>query len=256
MSMKYLGPSFDLHTGGVDNIFPHHENEIAQSEGATGRPFVRYWMHAAHLLVDSQKMSKSKGNFYTLRDLLDRGHEPRAIRLLLLSTHYRSPLNFTLAALEQATSELQRLDDLTGRLEREPGGAGTNAAFDAVVDRAVQEFRDGLAEDLNISGALGALFRLVRETHVALDRGELPASSRARLAQALRQFDGVLAILDRPAVGLDAEIEDLIARRTAARASRNFAEADRIRDELAARDILLEDTAGGTVWKRRLERRG
>jgi len=253
MSLEYLGESFDLHTGGVDNIFPHHENEIAQSEGATGKPFVKYWMHAAHLLVDNEKMSKSKGNFYTLRDLLERGHEPRALRLLLLATHYRSQTNFTFDALAQSTSELQRIDDLTARLERDQTTqAGSNETFDTKVDEEAAEFERSLGDDLNISGALGAVFRLVRDTHVALDKHELPKSSREKLAAAFARMDGVLALFERPEVVLDEEIEALIVRRTEARKSRDFAEADRIRDELESRGILLEDSPDGTIWKRRL----
>ena len=254
MSMKYLGQCFDLHTGGVDNIFPHHENEIAQSEGCTGASFVRYWMHVAHLLVDGEKMSKSKGNFYTLRNILERGHDPRALRFLLLSTHYRSPLNFTFAALAQATSEVHRLDDLNDRLDRAPAAEvceGSDDTFDGKVDRAVEEFGAALADDLNISGANAALFRLVRDAHVALDRGGIPQSSRKRLRAALSRIDGVLGVMERPESEIDDEIDDLIGQRNAARKAGDYAEADRIRDDLAGRGILLEDTAQGTVWKRR-----
>jgi cysteinyl-tRNA synthetase len=252
MGMKYLGETFDLHTGGVDNIFPHHENEIAQSEGATGKTFVKYWMHAAHLMVDGQKMAKSKGNFYTLRDLLDRGHEPRSIRLLLLSTHYRSPLNFTFSALSQATSEIRRLDDLLSRLDREPADSGGNEPFDAAVDEASGRFAEALADDLNISSALGALFQIVREAHIAMDKGELPSGSRVKLHAALARIDEVLGVMERPEAVLDDEVEELIRKREQARKDKNFAEADVIRDKLDELGIILEDTPQGTVWKRKL----
>ncbi len=250
MSMKYLGESFDLHTGGVDNIFPHHENEIAQSEGATGRPFVRHWAHAAHLVVEGEKMAKSKGNFYTLRDLLARGYDPRAIRFLLLSTHYRSPLNFTFRALAQAHSEVARLDDLLDRLAREPAPAGRDERFDAAAREACGRFFDCLADDLNVSGALGSLFRLVRETHAALDRGGVPEDSRRALGEALARMDGVLAVLDRQQRPLDPEAARLVEERERARRARDFAAADRIRAELASRGIAVEDTPQGPRVKR------
>jgi len=252
MGMKYLGQTFDLHTGGVDNIFPHHENEIAQSEGATGQPFVRYWMHVAHLMVDGEKMAKSKGNFYRLRDLLDKGHEPRSLRWLLLTAHYRTPLNFTFSALDQAKCEIQRLDDLVARLDREPAEAGRNDGFDARTETELEQFGAALADDLNVSNALGALFRLVREAHVAMDRGELPLDSREGLRDALARMDTVLGVMEHSAEVLDEEVEVLIQKRIEARKARDFAEADRIRDQLCDQGILLEDTPQGTAWKRKL----
>ena len=194
MSMKYLGESFDLHTGGVDNIFPHHENEIAQSEGATGHPFVKYWMHAAHLMVDGEKMAKSKGNFHTVRDLIAQGHDPRALRYLLLSTHYRTSLNFTFDALARAGGELARFDALHARLAEGPRPPGRDAGFDAKVSAIDAEVRAALGDDLNVSSACGALFRLVREANAALDRNELPAESAAGLTEALTRLDAAFGV--------------------------------------------------------------
>ena len=251
MSMKYLGESFDLHTGGVDNIFPHHENEIAQSEGATGRPFVKYWMHAAHLMVDGEKMAKSKGNFYTVRELVAKGHDPRALRYLLLTTHYRTSLNFTFDALARAGGELARFDALYARLAEAPRPAGRDTAFDAKVVVIEAEVRAALGDDLNVSSAVGALFRLVREANAALDRNELPAESASELMAALGRFDAVFGVIAPKAAELLApEIDALIASRQEARKTKNFAESDRIRDLLAAQGIVLEDTPTGVRWRR------
>jgi cysteinyl-tRNA synthetase len=251
MSMKYLGESFDLHTGGVDNIFPHHENEIAQSEGATGRPFVKYWMHAAHLMVDGEKMAKSKGNFYTVRELIAKGHDPRALRYLLLSTHYRTPLNFTFDALARAGGELARFDALYARLAESPPPPGRDAGFDAKLAAIEAEACSALGDDLNVSGAGGAVFRLVREANAALDRNELPAESAAGLIGALGRLDTVFGVIAPKAPELlDPEVEALIASRQQARKDKNFKESDRIRDVLAARGIVLEDTPAGVRWRR------
>jgi cysteinyl-tRNA synthetase len=251
MSMKYLGESFDLHTGGVDNIFPHHENEIAQSEGATGHPFVKYWMHAAHLMVDGEKMAKSKGNFYTIRDLIAKGHDPRVIRYLLLTTHYRTSLNFTFDGLARAAGELARFDALFARLDEVTLAPGRDAAFDAKVAAIETEVRAALADDLNVSSATGALFRAVREANAALDKNELPADSAQELRETLGRVDGVFGVLVKKTQELlGPEIEALIAGRQEARRAKNFAESDRIRDLLAAQGIVLEDTPAGVRWRR------
>jgi cysteinyl-tRNA synthetase len=252
MSMKYLGESFDVHTGGVDNIFPHHENEIAQSEAATGVPFVRTWMHCAHLVVEGKKMSKSEGNFFTLRDLLAKGHPPRAIRYLLLSAHYRKPLNFTLEGIEQCRSAVERLDDFRERVEREPAGEGSSAPWADRIRDARRRFDEGLDDDLNSPEALGVLFELVREANAAFDRGgEIRALDRESLRRFLEEADAVLGLGRRPRDLLDADVEALLEERRQARAARDFARADAIRDQLVSRGIALEDTAQGTRWKRR-----
>jgi cysteinyl-tRNA synthetase len=256
MSMRYLGVSFDVHCGGVDNIFPHHENEIAQSESATGKPFVRTWLHSEHLIVDGQKMSKSLGNFYTLKDLLERGADPRAIRYLLISVHYRQKLNFTFAALEAAGAALKRLDEHRFRLESARQVGAPRAA--AAAERLQHDFGASLADDLNLSAALATLFRFVKDTNILMEEGGLGEGDRGRLLGALGRVDAVLAVLDPEAWSgaeaaggpADDEIAALVEERTRARADRNFTRADEIRDDLAAQGVVLEDTADGTRWKR------
>ncbi len=256
MSMKYLGESFDIHTGAVDNIFPHHENEIAQSEAATGVPFVRHWLHCAHLIVDGEKMSKSKGNFHTLRDLLRKGIDPRALRYFLLSSHYRKPLNFTLEGAAQAAQALERLDDFSARVQRAaalppggtppPGGGG----FAAEVERQREAFEAALDDDLNTSEALAAVFETVRIANAGLDRAGADAASLSATGGLLAAFRGVFGIRPREEIALPAELAAMVEARQKARRQKDFAEADRIRSILLERGIVLQDTPAGVRWKR------
>jgi len=258
MAMKYLGETFDLHCGGVDNIFPHHENEIAQSEGATGVKYVRYWVHSEHLLVDGEKMSKSLGNQYTLDDLLARGARLRAVRYLMQSVHYRQKLNFTFPSLEAAGAALRRIDDFRFRLEHAREAAAGGPALAALTTAFEERFDAALADDLNVSGALGALFEWIREVNGAIDREALGAGDRERLLAALARADEVFGVFDAsrwpesaetgPA---EAEVEELVAAREVARRGRDWAEADRLRDQLAALGVVVEDTPNGPRWKRR-----
>jgi cysteinyl-tRNA synthetase len=263
MAMEYLGETLDIHTGGVDNIFPHHVNEIAQSEAATGKPFSRWWMHAEHLLSEGEKMSKSLGNFYTLESLLERGHRPSAIRYLLLSAHYRTQLNFTIEGLKDADRAVGRLYELGRRLtetaaEGDAGGEGSTSDLAEAADRWRQSFVAAMDEDLNVSEALAATFTMVREVNVALDSAARASASGVEdVRGALADFDavfGVLALRDREeasgSADLAAWVEERIAARAAARANRDFALADAIRDELMDRGVALEDGPSGTRWKR------
>jgi cysteinyl-tRNA synthetase len=253
MSMKYLGEHFDIHTGAVDNIFPHHENEIAQSEGATGKAFVDVWLHAEHLVVDGEKMSKSKGNFYTLDDVLARRDDPAAVRYLFLSVPYRTKLNFTWDALAGAAAALERLRSATVRMDEvAASGTAEPGAFPAAerVSEFRTEFDAGLDDDLNTSAALAAVFNFLRSINAAIDDGSLDAEGARVTRDALAGADRVLGVLPAGPDVLSAEIEEKIAARNAARGRRDFALSDRIRDDLAKSGIVLEDTPGGTRWKR------
>jgi cysteinyl-tRNA synthetase len=249
MSMKYLGETFDLHTGGVDNMFPHHENEIAQAEAATGKTFVNYWMHCAHLMVEGRKMAKSFGNFYTLRDLLAKGHNPQAIRWVLVATHYRQPNNFSFDALSAAQESLNRIRDFRIRLGETDGSAGS--ALTADIEACEQAFGDALDDDLNISGALGSLFDFIRETNKRMDAREVSKEGAQAALALLDRLDAVTGII--PPLENDAVPEDitaLVLERQQARRDKNWARADAIRKELTERGWILEDTPDGARVKR------
>ena len=257
MAMKYLGETLDIHTGGIDLAFPHHENEIAQSEAATGKPFVRFWLHAEHLIVEGEKMSKSLGNFFTLRDLFARGHKPSAIRYLLASVPYRRQLNFTFAGLQQAASSVERLRNFRLRLRTEKFAAGESVAAGRARE-AVEAFGAALDDDLNTAEALAAAFNLVRDINAAMDRGEFRTGDVPALEEALGRFDAVFSVLDEKmdagfgaaAALTDPEVNALLAERQQARARRDFKRADEIRRELTEKGIVVEDTKDGARWKR------
>ncbi len=284
MAIHEVGETLDLHLGGEDLIFPHHEDEIAQSEGATGKPFARCWLHVKHLRVEGEKMSKSAGNFITVRDLLDEGIDPAAIRHLLLSAHYRSDLNFTREGLQASARAVTRLLDFEARLEEALRAAATGTGngepaagpagaetLDAVVSRAQAAFAEALLDDLNVAGALAALFVFVNEANRLLDGmpgapgttvaspasvGGPPRAALEGAREFLHDVDRVLGLLEvgRRARSVDGElaawVEERIRERKEARAARNWARADEIREELSGRGIVLEDSAGGTRWKR------
>jgi len=267
MAMKYLGETLDIHTGGIDLAFPHHENEIAQSEAATGKPFVRFWLHAEHLIVEGEKMSKSLGNFFTLRDLFARGHKPSAIRYLLASVPYRRQLNFTFAGLQQAASSVERLRNLQIRLQTEKFSSGESSILADRVRKAIIEFDEALDDDLNTAEALAAAFNLVRHLNTVMDTGKFHQGDIPRVDEFLQHFNNIFAVLasqlsgdlsvplkltgDLSVPGISSEVvEALLAERQKARARRDFKRADEIRRELTEKGIVVEDTKDGARWKR------
>jgi cysteinyl-tRNA synthetase len=252
MSMKYLGETFDLHAGGIDLQFPHHENEIAQSEGATGKQFSKYWVHSEFLKIDDVTMSKSKGNFFTFRDLRDQGYSPLAIRYLLLSVPYRHQLNFTFEGLAGAESTIERLKNFRRLVKDARTAEGSNPEVAAIVKKALADFETAMDDDLNTSAALAAVHNMVREINTVLAGEELRADDRVAVQDAVAKFDSVLGIFgEEETAMLDAEIEALIEQRQEARQQRDFARSDEIRDLLAERGILLEDTKDGMRWRRK-----
>ncbi len=279
MAMKYLGQTLDLHAGGEDLMFPHHENEIAQSEGATGKPFARHWMHVRFLLVEGRKMSKSEGNFFTVRDLLLRGYKASAIRFLLLSVPYRHQLNFTFDGLAESTSAVDRLRTFRERIVSGSWPAGSNAEIVALTSTALHSFTAALANDLNTAEARAAVFELVRHVNTAADHGEFKAENVPAVLELLARFDQIFNVLDdrdteiaREALAwadregrkteataqlqanldlTDSAIDALVAQRTEAKRAKNFARADAIRNELSAKGIVIEDSKDGVRWKRK-----
>jgi cysteinyl-tRNA synthetase len=279
MAMEYLGESFDLHAGGEDLIFPHHENEIAQSESVTHKMFARHWMHVRFLLVDGRKMSKSEGNFYTLRDLLLKGYKASAIRLALISVPYRHQFNFTFEGLAEATSAVERLRTFRARLMEGSFAEGVNETLQETVWNARAEYLAALSNDLNTAEARAPIFDLIRAANTAMDQGELKAGDRDAILVVLKDFDAVFDVLDdgdavatqralewaekegrlsevAPELlarqGLtDAAIEALVEERSLAKKQRNFARADEIRKELAEKGVVIEDSKDGVRWKRK-----
>jgi cysteinyl-tRNA synthetase len=256
MSMKYLGESFDIHCGGTDLIFPHHENEIAQSEGATGKPFVRFWLHAEFLQVEGERMGKSKGNYFTVRDLLNKGFSPMAIRYLLLSVPYRTQLNFTMEGLRGAEKALESLRNFRRRVAEVTAAPGSNPRVSDIVARARDAFEAGMNDDLNTSNALASVHELRRDVNTAIDAGQFGSDDRDSVIQLLDRIDSVLGVIGPvadPAVdpALVGEIDAAIRERNDARKNRDFRRADQIRDDLAERGIVLEDTPQGTKWKKK-----
>ncbi len=252
MSMKYLGETFDIHAGGIDLVFPHHENEIAQSEGATGKPFVRYWIHFEHLKVEGETMSKSKGNYYTFRDVAAKGYSPAAVRYFLLSVPYNKQINFTFDALAGAEKTVAGLRDFRARLDEAKASPGINEDLHQATLKAAAQFEAGMDDDLNTSVALAVIHNLTRDVNTAIARKHLMVENKAELLELLKRFDSVLNIFgnDQREI-LDSEVNSLIEERQEARRRRDFARADEIRIELAARGIILEDTRDGLRWKRK-----
>jgi cysteinyl-tRNA synthetase len=253
MSMRYLGPSFDIHTGGVDLIFPHHEDEIAQSEAATGQPFVRIWLHCAHLQSSGAKMAKSTGNIARVADVLETGVSARALRYALIAVHYRATLNYSAESQAAATAAVERLDAAVAALTAYREDRPDDASLADVLADAERAFDEALDDDLNVSAALAVVFDLVRDLNRRIDSRSLSSADATSALDRLRALDEVLGVLPEAADELDEDTRRLLEARATARANRDWAASDRLRDELAERGIAVEDTRDGQRWRRQLE---
>jgi len=247
--MKYLGETLDIHTGGVDLIFPHHENEIAQSEGATGKTFVRYWLHCEHLIVEGEKMSKSKGNFYTLRDILSQGFSPMAIRYLLLSVHYRKQLNFTKESLNGAEQAVDRIHSFYNSIKQLKTTKDKTNIKDKLKPH-LEEFDKNMEDDLNIAAALGNLFDFIHTTNKFIEKHKISHEDKTFILESLKKIDSILGILKEDD-DIDDKIKEMIEKRQEARKNKDYKTADEIRDILSKMGIIIEDTADGIRWRKK-----
>tara|TARA_Y100000310_G_scaffold340439_1_gene436248 strand:+ start:13830 stop:15227 length:1398 start_codon:yes stop_codon:yes gene_type:complete len=247
MAMKHLGPHFDIHAGGIDLVFPHHENEIAQSEASTNKKFANYWFHNEHLLVDGKKMSKSLGNFFTLRDLINKDHKPLAIRYLLLSSNYRQQLNFTEEGIKAAQNSIERLNDFIKKVRSIKNTKGKNIT--SLINKTKKDFEDSMNDDINISSALSNIFDFVREINSLMDSNKVSKQSSKEILDLMKEFDSILDVMNFKNERLDSEIKQLVEERELARKNKDFAKADKIRDHLLKQGIALEDTPEGISWK-------
>ncbi len=250
MSTALLGNTLDIHAGGVDNIFPHHENEIAQSEALTGKKFVRYWLHAEHLLVNHKKMSKSLGNFYTLRDLLDKGFTGKEVRYMLMQTHYRTQLNFTFEGLEGARQSLSRLTDFSLRMQEIAGKSPSSSECHSILEKALFDFTKAMGDDLNISVALAAVFEMMKEVNILYDKGGLSSGDASEVLNVLQQFNGILGIFSFDHEEAPVQLKELLRKRIEARDQKNWKLADMLRDEIHAQGYRIDDTPRGPRLKK------
>lgn len=251
MSMKYLGEQIDIHTGGIDLVFPHHQNEIAQSEACTGKQFVKFWIHNEYLQVEGKKMSKSLGNFYTLRDLIKKDYDPKAIRYLLLSTHYRTQLNFTLDGIEAADAAVRKINEFISNVDNVKGNVDFSEKIPKICDKAKKSFERAMDHDLDISPALATIFEMMREINILVSENKVSKDNKEDILKLMDMFDSVLGVIEKDKLVMTEDIKTLVDEREKARAEKDWKKADEIRDKLAEKGIAVVDTSEGPVCKKR-----